>query len=255
MFWLFVMSLLVSNAASQCTFDDRLLESSVSRNALEQNWVKFVRHNGKTIVPFYFTRETTLSTQREMRKIFLQIEKEMGDGCPIQFVQTKDANDKRANIHIKQDSKKCGDGSIGGVVHRTTETFLELVMTVSACPSNLKLWRQIALHEIFHAFGITHTQRRTDRDKYIKVIYDNIEEEMKSQYEVCEHCEILKNSPYECDSLMHYQDTTFSIDSDHKKTMISINEKLCPSKVLTSINEHATKNDWNMLRFRLGCLS
>jgi len=136
------MSLLVSNAASQCTFDDRLLESSVSRNALEQNWVKFVRHNGKTIVPFYFTRETTLSTQREMRKIFLQIEKEMGDGCPIRFVQTKDANDKRANIHIKQDSKKCGNGSIGGVVHRKTENFLELVMTVSACPSNLKLWRQ-----------------------------------------------------------------------------------------------------------------
>merc|ERR1712212_647278 len=184
MFWLFVMSLLVSKAASQCTFDDRLLESSVSRNALEQNWVKFVRHNGKTIVPFYFTRETTLSTQKEMRKIFLQIEKEMGDGCPIQFVQTNDANDKRANIHIKQDSKKCG-----------------------------------------------------------------------SQYEVCEHCGILKSSPYECDSLMHYQDTTFSIDSDHKKTMISINEKLCPSKVLSSINDHATKNDWNMLRFRLGCLS
>merc|ERR1711872_257374 len=202
MFWLFVMPLLVSNAASQCTFDDRLLESSVSRNALEQNWVKFVRHNGKTIVPFYFTKETTLSTQREMRKIFL-----------------------------------------------------ELVMTVSACPSNLKLWRQIALHETFHAFGITHTQRRTDRDNYIKVIYDNIEEEMKSQYEVCEHCEILKNSPYECDSLMHYQDTTFSIDSDHKKTMISINDKLCPSKVLSSIKDHATKNDWNMLRFRLGCLS
>jgi len=257
MFWLFVMSLLVSNAASQCTFDDRVLESSVSRNALEPNWVKFGRYNGKTMVPYYFTRETTRHTRREMRKIFLQIEKEMGYGCPIQFVQTYDENDRRANIHIRQNSRQCGDGNVGGrvVPRRTTDNFLELFMTVSPCPSNLNVWRQIALHEMFHAFGFTHTQRRKDRKYYIKVIDENIKEEKKGQYKVCEHCEIPGNFPYECDSLMHYKDTTFSIDPDRKKTMISINEKLCPSEVLSRRNDHATKNDWNMLRYRLGCLS
>merc|ERR1719334_2239695 len=59
------------------------------------------------MVPYYFTRETTRHTRREMRKIFLQIEKEMGYGCPIQFVQTYDENDRRANIHIRQDSRQC----------------------------------------------------------------------------------------------------------------------------------------------------
>jgi len=255
MFWLFVMSLLVSNAASQCTFDDRVLESSVSRTALERNWVKFARYNGITIVPVHFTRETTRHTRREMINIFLQIKKEMGYGCPIQFVQY-DGNDRLANIRVRQDSRQCGNGNVGGrVVRRTSDNSLELSMTVSPCPFNLNIWRQIALHEMFHAFGFSHTQRRSDRDNYIKVIEENIEKNATSQYEKCEHCEIPKNFPYECDSLMHYTDRTYSIDPDRKKTMISINEKLCPSEALSRENDHATKNDWNMLRYSLGCLS
>jgi len=255
MFWLFVMSLLVSNAASQCTFDDRVLDSSVSRNALEPNWVKFGRYNGITIVPFFFTRETDRRTRREMINIFLQIQKEMGYGCPIRFEQTYDENDRRANIHVRQESRQCSYNQAEGYVHRTTEKSLDLVMAVSPCPSNLNVWRQVALHEMFHVFGFGHTQRRSDRDKYIKVIEENIEKNSTSQYEKCEHCEIPGNFPYECDSLMHYTDTTYSIDPDRKKTMISINEKLCPSEALSRGNDHATKNDWNMLRYSLGCLS
>merc|ERR1711915_832062 len=36
------------------------------------------------------------------------------------------------------------------------------------------IWKGVFIHEIFHVFGIAHTQRRSDRESYVEVLWDNI---------------------------------------------------------------------------------
>ena len=65
-------------------------------------------------------------------------------------------------------------------------------------------WRGTFIHELFHAFGIAHTHRRQDRDQYIRILWNNIEDKSKSQFKKCTTCSIPKDVPYECNSIMHY---------------------------------------------------
>ena len=44
-------------------------------------------------------------------------------------------------------------------------------MSTSFSPYLKVNWRGTFIHELFHAFGIAHTHRRQDRDKYIKVLW------------------------------------------------------------------------------------
>jgi hypothetical protein len=39
--------------------------------------------------------------------------------------------------------------------------------------------RNTAMHEFLHAFGMVHEQTRADRDKYVEILYENIEPGIK----------------------------------------------------------------------------
>ena len=75
--------------------------------------------------------------------------------------------------------------------------------------NNLEELSGTATHEIMHALGWSHTQSRNDRDKYVKIIWDNIKEgnhdghmiRMNNDvYESVQRCR-----PYNFKSIMHYQ--------------------------------------------------
>merc|ERR1712025_1503799 len=85
---------------------------------------------------------------------------------------------------------------------------------------------EIVKHEFLHVVGLQHTQGRSDRDDYIKILWDNIKEEKHFQFkkygpDVVTHF----NLPYDYDSIMHYTDHDFK-KSGSERTI----ETLDPTK-------------------------
>ena len=61
-----------------------------------------------------------------------------------------------------------------------------------------------------------HTHQRLDRDSHIYINWGNLQEEGKSQFEVCDgrwDCETW-GYPYDCDSVMHYANDQFSTNRE-----------------------------------------
>eukprot|EP00112_Aurelia_sp_Birch-Aquarium-sp1_P022417 Seg6310.2 transcript_id=Seg6310.2/GoldUCD/mRNA.D3Y31 product="Zinc metalloproteinase nas-15" protein_id=Seg6310.2/GoldUCD/D3Y31 len=74
-------------------------------------------------------------------------------------------------------------------------------------------WKGTIVHEIMHAIGFYHEQSRLDRDRYISIIWQNIQRNRESQFWNYGHGEAdYLGEPYDFDSVMHYHKTAFSID-------------------------------------------
>lgn len=64
----------------------------------------------------------------------------------------------------------------------------------------------IILHELMHTIGMMHHHNRPDRDKYVTIHYENIEQASINSYDIqSENTEIWKDIPYDYRSVMHYK--------------------------------------------------
>ncbi|KAL1022689.1 hypothetical protein UPYG_G00031060 [Umbra pygmaea] len=67
-------------------------------------------------------------------------------------------------------------------------------------------------HEFLHALGFWHEQSRADRDDYIKIMWDQVEEGEKHNFQMHGETESSAlNVPYDYGSVMHYSKMSFSI--------------------------------------------
>ncbi len=65
------------------------------------------------------------------------------------------------------------------------------------------------IHELGHTIGLFHTQSRLDRDRYLRVRYDNITRPEWSQY-IQRLSDGFDSGPYDYGSIMHYAITGFT---------------------------------------------
>nr|QNH72399.1 toxin candidate TRINITY_DN16138_c0_g1_i1 [Ceriantheomorphe brasiliensis] len=67
------------------------------------------------------------------------------------------------------------------------------------------------IHELMHAVGFLHEQNRPDRDKYVKILWDNIKTKMTHQFKRYNKEEVTSlGESYDYLSIMHYTDKEFS---------------------------------------------
>ena len=52
---------------------------------------------------------------------------------------------------------------------------------------------------------------RSDRDQFVKINFDNVQEGKEGNFNMCEGCG-LQDQPYDMGSVMHYHDRAFAID-------------------------------------------
>jgi hypothetical protein len=65
------------------------------------------------------------------------------------------------------------------------------------------------IHEIGHALGLWHEQSRKDRDKFVKILWDNISADNRFNFN--QHLNDGKDiAEYDYDSIMHYSSQAFS---------------------------------------------
>lgn len=73
-------------------------------------------------------------------------------------------------------------------------------------------------HELIHALGFYHMHQAPDRDKYVKIVYENIKKKSWGNFA---KLSIVKDLgvPYDIHSLMHYNPRDFSANG--KRTIES----------------------------------
>jgi hypothetical protein len=100
-------------------------------------------------------------------------------------------------IKVERRANKCSKvGSPGGVI---------TVNLGEGCMA-----KGIIQHEFMHALGLAHEQLRPDRDQYVTILWDNIEDlRQRPQFEIHGGSETL-GSPYDYGSVMHYKDDAFA---------------------------------------------
>jgi hypothetical protein len=67
----------------------------------------------------------------------------------------------------------------------------------------------VVIHELFHALGFEHEQKRPDRNAYVTIVGANIQSGFASQFSIVSGA--LTAGPYDYESLMHYDGCAFSI--------------------------------------------
>lgn len=65
----------------------------------------------------------------------------------------------------------------------------------------------VILHELMHAAGFWHEQSRYDRDKYVEILWDNIEDDHKHNFQLESG---VAQGNYDYGSIMHYFSTAFA---------------------------------------------
>lgn len=65
------------------------------------------------------------------------------------------------------------------------------------------------MHEIGHSLGFYHEQSRPDRDRYVTIVWKNIEEKMKFNFNKMSKSKSDITTPYDLKSMMHYGSTSF----------------------------------------------
>lgn len=128
----------------------------------------------------------------------------------VEFKTRKD--EELDYLHIKP-GKGCSSnlGRIGGKQIVTLQQ--------NGCMS-----RGTIIHELIHALGYDHMHSHSDRDKFVSILFENVESKNLRNFEKVDKRKFSNfDTPYDFYSVMHYNPTAFS--KNGKRTIVPKEEK------------------------------
>ncbi|XP_034436123.1 low choriolytic enzyme-like [Hippoglossus hippoglossus] len=146
--------------------------------------------NGKVVVPFLLSKKYDDSEKTEILAALQDIERKT---C-IRFVPRF-----RQTAHLSLEPRY-GCASMLGRVGDKQVVSLQRYGCIK---------RGIIQHEVLHALGFYHEHTRSDRDEYVKINWDNINQYFVNNFQKMDTNNL--NTPYDYTSVMHYGRTAFGI--------------------------------------------
>ncbi|XP_077424375.1 hatching enzyme 1.2-like [Vanacampus margaritifer] len=84
--------------------------------------------------------------------------------------------------------------------------------------TTISLYHSTVQHELLHALGFNHEQCRSDRDRHIRILWENIQSGWEYAFDKMNTLNM--NTPYDYNSVMQYHRYAFS--GNNKPTMVPI---------------------------------
>uniref|UniRef100_A0A8C6TKT7 Metalloendopeptidase n=1 Tax=Neogobius melanostomus TaxID=47308 RepID=A0A8C6TKT7_9GOBI len=101
------------------------------------------------------------------------------------------------------------------------------------------VYKGIIQHEFNHALGFIHEHNRSDRDKYVRINWDNIDQNMAYNFNKADTDN--QDTPYDYNSVMHYGRTAFSKNGGETITPLS----------QANIGQTSGMSQWDIKRINL----
>ena len=192
-----------------CTFDDKLLvsrssnESGNDYSAFQESSAFYWNDNQ---VPYFFNS----NIQENDKELIKEAMETMEQNTCITFVEGQEnaMPEHHLEVFIEYQPNDCIMGNSAFVMNQGVATKLTMSFERSfECGGQ----KNLILHELGHVLGLAHTHKRPDRDQFIQVNYDCIEQGQKSQFELLNENDVdTFGVPYKCNSMMHYNNRIFS---------------------------------------------
>ncbi|XP_034155678.2 high choriolytic enzyme 1 [Pangasianodon hypophthalmus] len=161
--------------------------------------------NGKVKVPFIISRQYSRSERRVIQRGLTSFQKST---C-IRFKRRTNEEDY---IHIISDT-----GCYSFVGRRGGRQVVSLQRT--GC-----VYHHTVQHELLHALGFNHEQTRSDRDKHVRILYQNIRPGKEGNFKKVDTNNL--NTPYDYNSVMHY--SRFAFSKNREPTILPIPDNNVP---------------------------
>lgn len=104
-------------------------------------------------------------------------------------------------------------------------------------------------HELSHALGIWHEQSRPDRDNFVRIVWENIATNARSNFNKYTTGVDTLGSPYDYYSIMHYESKAFSVNG--KPTIIPLKQGV--DLISAALKKSLTAIDVDVLRKYYNC--
>lgn len=180
---------------------DIVLDGSNTRNAMKSKR----RRWPESTIPYYINKKEFDSDDRKFIRDALKV---FHKKTSVHFRPYEDGDENF--VTIRGNSTGCwsyvGMKTGGQVLHLEN-------------PRCMK--KKTIIHEFVHVLGLKHQQSASNRDEYIKILFQNIKKGKKNNFKKMEKSIVTDfKFPYDYDSVMHYSEKAFS--KNGKKTIIPL---------------------------------